>query len=290
LKVLILGANGLIGSTIWSVLSMDNSISVFGTVRSGNSIQSLRGKFAGKILVNIDAYDIAKIRNLFDDIGPTSVINCIGVTKHVIGDHQPLKAIALNALFPHQMAELCEDYGSRFIQISTDCVFSGRRGNYSEQDNPDAVDIYGRSKALGEVLTGNALTIRTSTIGHELGTSYGLLDWFLSQSGASCKGFKKAFFSGLPTVIIAQILRKILIDYPKLSGLYHIAAEPINKYDLLCLIAEIYKKKIRIEADVDLMIDRSLDQSKFFAATGFKAPDWPIMIETMYQFRREHYE
>lgn len=290
MKVLILGANGLIGSTMWTVLSMDAAISVVGTVRSSDSIQLLSNTLSGKIQANIDAHDSNKLKNLFDSLRPDVVINCIGITKHVSGSDQPLKAIELNALFPHRIAELCEDFRSRLIQISTDCVFSGQRGNYSELDTPDAVDIYGRSKALGEVLYGNSLTIRTSTIGHELNTSYGLLDWFLSQNGKSCKGFKRAIFSGLPTVILAQIVGKIIVDYPKLLGLYHIAAEPINKYDLLCLISKIYKNKIRIDEDDSLIIDRSLDQSKFYEATGIKSPDWPSMIESMYQFKREHYE
>lgn len=290
MKVLILGANGLIGSTMCTMLSMDSSISVFGTVRSNDSIQYLSNKFPYKIHSNIEAHDSMKLKNLFDSVRPDAVINCIGITKHITGGDEPLKAIELNALFPHRIAQLCEGYRSRLIQVSTDCVFSGQRGNYSELDTPDAVDIYGRSKVLGEVLYGNSLTIRTSTIGHELNTSYGLLDWFLSQSGKSCKGFKNAIFSGLPTVILAQIMRKILVDYPKLSGLYHVAAEPINKYDLLCLISRIYKKKIQIELDDTLIINRSLDQSKFFGATGIKSPDWPSMIETMYQFRRGYHE
>jgi dTDP-4-dehydrorhamnose reductase len=275
---------------MWTVLSMDAAISVVGTVRSSDSIQLLSNTLSGKIQANIDAHDSNKLKNLFDSLRPDVVINCIGITKHVSGSDQPLKAIELNALFPHRIAELCEDFRSRLIQISTDCVFSGQRGNYSELDTPDAVDIYGRSKALGEVLYGNSLTIRTSTIGHELNTSYGLLDWFLSQNGKSCKGFKRAIFSGLPTVILAQIVGKIIVDYPKLLGLYHIAAEPINKYDLLCLISKIYKNKIRIDEDDSLIIDRSLDQSKFYEATGIKSPDWPSMIESMYQFKREHYE
>lgn len=285
-----MGANGLIGSTIWSVLSMDESISVFGTVRSSDSIQFLTKRFSGKIIEDIDALELTRIEGLIDSIRPDVIVNCIGITKHVKDGNQPIKSIEINTLLPHRIAELCGRYGARLVQVSTDCVFSGRKGSYSEEDIPDAVDFYGKSKILGEVLYGNCLTIRTSTIGHELNSTHGLLDWFLSLSGESCKGFKKAIFSGLSTVVLAEIVKKILIEYPKISGLYHVAAEPINKYDLLCLISKIYKKDIKIEIDESLTINRSLDQSKFFKVTGIKPPDWPSMIEAMYQFKREHYE
>jgi len=161
--------------------------------------------------------------------------------------------------------------------------FSGKQGRYTEDDLPDADDIYGRTKALGEINYPNAITLRTSTIGHELQSRYGLLDWFISQQG-SCKGFKRAIFSGLPTVEFARVIRDIVIPRPDLHGIYHVAGPAIAKYDLLKLIAEVYKKTIDIIPDNDFSIDRSLDADRFLAATGYQPPDWPDLIKLMYAY------
>jgi len=187
-------------------------------------------------------------------------------------------------LLPHRLAQLCELAQARLIHISTDCVFSGKVGMYSETDSTDADDVYGKSKALGEVAYGSALTLRTSTIGHELQSDYGLLNWFLSQS-ERCKGFNRAIFSGLPTVVLAMVIRDFVIENKALSGLYHVAAQPINKYELLKLIADVYKKKINIEIDNSFVIDRSLDARKFNLATGYNPPSWESLINTMYQYQ-----
>jgi dTDP-4-dehydrorhamnose reductase len=284
LKVLVLGSTGLIGSTLLRVLSEKPSLDVFGTVRSDSSLLHLKDISSSKIFSGIDIEDDSKILDVFGAIHPDIVINCIGATKHKDDGNRPINAIKLNALFPHRLAQVCSLLGTRLIHISTDCVFSGKKGSYTESDQPDADDIYGKSKALGEVFYGNALTIRTSTIGHELNTSYGLLNWFLSQE-KRCKGFKNAVFSGLPTVVLAQVIRDQILNNGALKGLYHVAAAPINKYDLLKLIAEAYGKKIDIELDENFKIDRSLDATKFNLATSFKPPEWPSLIQTMYQYK-----
>jgi dTDP-4-dehydrorhamnose reductase len=283
LKVLVLGSNGLIGSNIVKVLSGDLSLEVFGTINV-NIHPRLERDFSTKIFRGVNVLNSAKLLEVFELIGPEVVINCVGLTKHKHDEFRAIDAIALNALYPHRLAEIARIFGSRLIHFSTDCVFSGGRGLYSEVDPPDAVDLYGRSKALGEVLYGNALTIRTSTIGHELGSNHGLLDWFLSQQ-LRCKGFSQAVFSGLPTVIIARVLRDYILRDKTMIGLYHIAANPINKYDLLKLIAKEYGKKIDIEIDDELKIDRSLNSSKFNQVTGFCCPEWPILIKEMHLFR-----
>lgn len=279
-----LGSTGLIGSTVLRVLSEKPSLDVFGTVRSEYFGLQLKDISSSKIFTGVDVQDDSKVLDTFAAIHPDVVINCVGATKHKDDGNQPINAIKLNALFPHRLAQICSLLGTRLIHISTDCVFSGKTGSYTESDQPDADDIYGKSKALGEVLYGDALTIRTSTIGHELNTSYGLLNWFLSQE-SRCKGFKNAIFSGLPTVVLAEVIRDHILNNGALKGLYHVAAAPINKYDLLKLIAEIYGKKIDIESDEDFVIDRSLDAKKFNLATGFKAPKWPELIQTMYQYK-----
>ncbi|MDA9221644.1 SDR family oxidoreductase [Methylophilaceae bacterium] len=274
---LVLGSTGLIGNTIFRVLSDQASLDVYGTVRSNHTSFKLKN-----ILTNIDVLDNSKLNEIFAKLQPDVVINCVGLTKHLDDHSSPINSILLNSLFPHRLAHICNLYESRLIHISTDCVFSGKKGFYSESFQPDAEDNYGRSKILGEVLYGDSVTIRTSTIGHELNTNYGLLNWFLSQKN-KCKGYKNAVFSGLPTVVLAYTIRDYILNNRKLKGLYHLAASPINKFDLLSLIAKIYKKKIDIEVDEQFVIDRSLNGEKFNQATGFKAPDWPELIKIMYQ-------
>lgn len=284
MKVLVLGASGLIGSTTLRVLSERLDWQVYGTIRSDSIRLFLPRIDVDKLVSNLDVDNISSFIQVISEVRPDVVINCIGATKHKKEGNSPINAIDLNALLPHRLAQICALAGSRFIHISTDCVFSGKEGFYSESSLADADDVYGRSKALGEVTYDGALTLRTSTIGHELQSNYGLLNWFLSQK-TSCKGFSKAIFSGLPTVVFAQIIRDIVLENTELKGLYHVAAEPINKYDLLKMISKIYNKEINIEPDESLVINRSLDASRFNQATGYNPPDWQSLIKTMYQYQ-----
>lgn len=284
MKVLVLGASGLIGSTTLRVLSERSDWEVFGSVRSESIKALLPTISADRLVSNIDVFNFSSIVQLINQLKPDVIINCIGATKHKKEGNSPLNAIDLNALLPHKLAEICELAKVRFIHISTDCVFSGKVGLYSELDVADADDVYGRSKALGEVDYGSALTLRTSTIGHELQSSLGLLNWFLTQE-KSCKGFTKAIFSGLPTVVFAQIIRDFVLNNTQLTGLYNVAAQPIDKFELLKLIADVYKKEINIIPDESLIINRSLDASKFNQATGYNPPTWQSLVETMCQYQ-----
>jgi dTDP-4-dehydrorhamnose reductase len=189
----------------------------------------------------------------------------------------------MNALLPHRLAEYCDLVGARLIHVSTDCVFSGKKGNYREIDTPDATDVYGRTKALGEVGGINTITLRTSTIGHEVGTSFGLLEWFLQQK--ECKGYRRAIFSGLPTLEFARVVRDVVIPNRNLNGLYHVGAAPIDKDSLLRLIADVYGTTTTIFADDEVVIDRCLNSDRFSAATGYRAPDWPALIHVMHESR-----
>jgi dTDP-4-dehydrorhamnose reductase len=284
MRILILGASGLIGRTVLRVLSKDPSLDVFATFRLESSDKFLKDFPLNKIFTGIDIENDFNVIDIFSAINPEVVINCIGVTKHKNEGNDPIEAIKINALFPHRLAKIAAFHGSRLIHLSTDCVFSGKKGFYTEDDQPDADDIYGKSKALGEVLYGNTVIIRTSTIGYELNTNYGLLNWFLSQEN-KCKGFKNAIFSGLPTVVLGQIIRDFILNNNDLRGLYHIGSDPINKYDLLKLIANIYKKEINIEIDEEFVINRSLDSAKFKRITGFKSPEWSDLIKIMFQYQ-----
>lgn len=283
MKVLVLGASGMIGSTITRVLSQKNSWSVYGTVRDIAMCDYFPDYIAKDLITGVDV-DSCNLEQVFDKAHPDVVINCIGLTKHLPDAEDPLRAIPLNAMLPHRLDKHCSQSNSRLIHISTDCIFSGNKGNYKEEDPSDAKDIYGKSKYLGEVINSGAITLRTSTIGHEINTSHGLLEWFLSQQGR-CKGYDRAIFSGLPTVTLAEIIRDFVIPDEKLSGLYHVAGPSIGKYDLLQLIAKEYNKKIKIEHDELVVIDRSLNPDKFRDATGYVSPDWPSLIKSMHSYQ-----
>ena len=281
MKILVIGANGMIGNTVLRVMSERTGWQVSGTVRDGKLRSLFPPEIAGRLIDGVDAESPDALLRVLDRTQPDVVINCAGLTKHKPEADDPLVSIPINTIMPHRLATMCKLAGARLVHVSTDCVFSGQKGSYSETDFADARDVYGKSKALGEVLTPHAITVRTSTIGPELQTRHGLLAWFLAQE-ASCKGYTQAIFSGLPTVVLAQVIRDIVIPHTELSGLYHVAASAIAKYDLLRLIAEVYGKDIKIHPDDGLKIDRSLDASKFRAATGYVAPAWPALISAMH--------
>lgn len=281
MKIVILGANGLIGSSIFNYLSKNTQHKILGTVRSSNLFQLFHASTLEHLVSGIDIADIKNTEKFLRRFEPNIVINCAGLTKHRSEGDDPAQAIVANALFPHQLNNFCSTNSARLIHISSDCVFLGSRGNYVESDTPDADDLYGRTKALGEVSGPNAMTIRTSTIGHELSTNYGLLNWFLNQRN-ECQGFKKAYFSGLPTIELARVIAEYVIPAPHLNGLYHLAGDSISKFDLLKLIAAEYGKEIQITPEDKFSIDRSLNGRKFEDASGYKAPDWPALIKMMH--------
>lgn len=277
-----MGATGLIGSYIFRYLSSNTPHKVFGSIRNPEDIGYFPDRYRPHLYPNINVENMAEVSDIFEQVEPEIVINCIGLTKHIPESSDPIKMIELNAMWPHKLAKLCSDYAAKLIHISTDCVFSGTKGNYSELDVPDSSDLYGRTKILGEVDYGGHLTLRTSTIGHELHTKYGLLEWFLAQE-KECLGFSRAIFSGLPSMVFSEVIRDFVLPNTQLRGLYQVSADPINKYDLLKLIANIYGKKIEIKLDREFTIDRSLNYEKFKAATGYTPSAWPDLIETMYK-------
>jgi dTDP-4-dehydrorhamnose reductase len=280
MKVLVIGASGMIGSTVLRVISKKKGWQVSGTVRNGDVKRFFPAYIGERILAGVDVEHPDALSKVLDEMRPNVVINCAGLTKHKPEAEDHLVSIPINTLMPHRLAGLCKLAGARLIHVSTDCVFSGAQGNYAEEDFADARDLYGKSKALGEVTYPHTVTLRTSTIGHEFETKYGLLEWFLSQE-ERCRGYKRAIFSGLPTVVFAEVLRDVVIPNSELFGLYHVAAQAINKFDLLKLIAKAYGKEIEIEPDYKLAIDRSLDATRFREATGYVAPAWPELIRTM---------
>lgn len=284
MKVLILGVSGMLGGALFKKYSNDAEMVVFGTARSNSALNYFDKKDHQRIICNVDIGSDNSLIEVFENINPDVVINCIGLVKQVSEANNPLQAIAINALFPHRVAALCKIVKARMIQISTDCVYSGAGGNYVECDFADANDLYGRSKFLGEVGYPNTITLRTSIIGHELQGHRSLIDWFLSQN-TSIKGYQKAFFSGLPTVELARVIRDFVLPNPKLFGLFHISVDSISKYDLLKIVAQEYKKEIQIIPDDNLQINRTLDSSKFRSLTGFTPKAWPQLVAEMHAFR-----
>jgi dTDP-4-dehydrorhamnose reductase len=284
MKVLVIGASGMIGSTVLRVLSESKDLVVSGTVRNASVKRFFTSEMASRLIADVDVEHPDALVKVLDDVRPDVVINCAGLTKHKPEADDPLVSIPINTLMPHRLAGLCKLAGARLVHVSTDCVFSGEKGGYTEADFADARDVYGKSKALGELVYPHTITLRTSTIGHELQSKYGLLDWFLSQE-TRCNGYARAIFSGLPTVIFAQVIRDVVIPHKQLSGLYHVAAKPINKFNLLKLIADVYGKSIDIVPDDKLVIDRSLDAERFRSATGYVAPEWEEMIQLMHAYK-----
>lgn len=284
MRVLVLGASGMIGSAMFRVLSECKGWSVHGTLRSGIAKRFFSSKTVNNLITLGDVNNLAEITRIFSQLEPNVIINCIGLTKHHHESADPLMAIPINALFPHRLAMLCAVARARLIHVSTDCVFSGDKGSYKECDEPDATDHYGKTKFLGEVNYPHAITLRTSTIGHELQSRLGLLEWFLAQEDR-CKGYSNAIFSGLPNTVFAHVVRDIVIPRADLTGTYHVGGSPISKYDLLTLIAEIYGKSINIDKDEQFIINRSLNSERFTQETGFISPSWPELIKSIHQYQ-----
>lgn len=282
-KILILGVTGMVGHKLFTEMSKRADLDVYATCRSLDKISKIfEQKLLSKVVTGVSADNFQAMVAQLEAMRPDAVINCIGITKKLIDDSDPLHAIEINSCYPHRLAKECSKVNARMIQIATDCVFNGAKGNYLESDPSDATDLYGRTKFLGEVDYPNAITLRTSFIGHELGASHGLLEWFLAQ-GEETQGFTKAIYSGLPTVLIAKVIVEHVLPNPELHGLYQVSSGPINKYDLLCLTAKVYDKKIKINPDDSTKIDRSLNSDLFRQATGYVPLSWEKMIEMMHE-------
>ncbi len=273
-KVLILGANGMLGHQACRTLS--HHFDVWGTVRQMKPIYDFLPE--DRILTYVDATDVETVEDAIEHVQPDVVVNCIGIIKQIKAASDPITSIFVNAMFPHMLARECTARGIRLIHISTDCVFLGTKGMYIEEDAADALDMYGRTKQLGEVREPH-LTIRTSIIGRELDTQNGLLEWFLSQNGKTINGFRKAIFSGLTTQTLSEVLIELIQNHPKLSGLYHVSAAPIDKYSLLSMIRATLALDINIDPKDEPEIDRSLDNTHFQNVTGWIPPSWPVMVE-----------
>ena len=284
MRILVLGGGGMLGHKVvqhargrfpetWCTLR--------GTRREPSLAPVERDLAAVRVVEGLDAMDWTAVEAVLHDLRPAVVVNCVGIVKQREEARAAVPSITINALLPHRLAAALQAWGGRLIHISTDCVFSGRRGQYTEADQSDAEDLYGRSKFLGEVVEPNAVTLRTSMIGRELREHRSLLDWLLQQNGGTVRGYRRALYSGLTTIELAAVILCVIEQHPRLSGLYQVTSNTISKYDLLRLIVATLGLDIRVEPDDAFFCDRSLVGEKFRAATGYRCPSWPALVEAL---------
>ncbi len=266
----------MLGHQILKQLSPRHQVAV--TLRQDKSSYDAFGLFSDdNAFYGIDVRNIDRISEVMAQFKPDAVINCIGIIKQRPSAKQSILSLEVNALLPHRLAVLCRLAGARLVHMSTDCVFSGTKGNYLETDVSDAEDLYGRSKHLGEVDEVGCITLRTSIIGHELSRKSSLLEWTLAQQG-EVKGFQKAIFSGFTTIEMARLIERVLLNHPDARGMYQVSSDPIDKYALLLLIKQHLHPAIEVVPDTAVQIDRSLDSSRFRAEFEYTPPSWPSMI------------
>jgi dTDP-4-dehydrorhamnose reductase len=282
-KILILGGSGMLGNAVLRFFASQSKYEVVSSIRSASDLRRFPVELRHMVIAGVEVGNLDEVSRVFALAQPKIVINCVGLIKQLPESHDPLAAISINAVLPHRLARLCELAGARLIHVSTDCVFSGSRGMYRESDNPDASDLYGRSKLLGEVDYPHAVTLRTSLIGHELDSARSLVGWFLAQEGP-VKGFTRAIFSGLPTVEMARVIHDFVMPNSEMRGVYHVSVDPISKHDLLRLIAETYERGTEILPDDGPAIDRSLDSTRFREITGYRPPRWSELVRQMRDF------
>ncbi len=280
MRILILGGDGMLGHQLLASWGGRHEVQV--TLR--NELESYRGLglFTERDAVTrIDVRSLDRVRGVIEALRPDAIVNAVGVVKQRAEAKETVPSLEINALFPHRLLELCRGAGVRLVHLSTDCVFSGKKGNYTEQDIPDPVDLYGQSKLLGELREPPALTLRTSIIGLELRRKTGLVEWYLAQKGA-IPGFRRAIYSGFTTIEMARVIERILLSFPGLHGVWHVASAAISKYDLLRSLTEkLGRTDILIEADDQFVCDRSLCSSAFFKMTGYQAPSWDVMLDEL---------
>jgi len=279
MKILILGGDGMLGHQLLMLLRESHDVRV--TLRqefpayTGTKLFSSENASAG-----IDVRATDKLLGVLSRFRADAVVNAVGIVKQRADGLDVIPNLEINALLPHRLALMCRAVGARLIHISTDCVFSGNRGQYREDDTPDPVDIYGHSKLLGEVTQPGVITLRTSIIGRSLYRNSSLIDWFLSQTGR-IKGYRNAIFSGFTTKELSRVIAMLLEQHPLASGLYHLSSTAISKHDLLVLFRDYLGHSVEIVPDDAVRIDRSLDSTRFRSEFGYAPPSWDDMLEEL---------
>ncbi|MDY6793343.1 MAG: SDR family oxidoreductase [Thermodesulfobacteriota bacterium] len=279
MRILILGGDGMLGHQLFKHLKTNHDVRV--TLRQDlAAYQKFKLFNTEDTYTGIDVRSPIKLAGVITDFHPEVVVNAIGIVKQLPEASQSIPSIEINALFPHRLALLCKDISARMIHLSTDCVFSGNKGNYNESDTYDPDDLYGRTKFLGEVTEKHCLTLRTSMIGSELSRKKNLLEWFLAQRN-TVQGYKKVIFSGFTTLELSRVIENMILNYPEANGVYHVSSEPISKFDLLCLIKKGLKLPVEIIPDESFICDRSLDSTKFRREFDYHPPSWEEMVSEL---------
>ena len=281
IKVLVLGASGMLGNAVYRNFQERPDIELTGVLRSNKARRTLRESATARLIIDPNFTSNEVLRTIMDSVAPDEIINCVGYVKQRVQKNSSLEQIFLNSFFPHQLSELAFGVGARLCHVSTDCVFSGEKGGYAETDRPDPLDFYGATKWVGEISGERNLTLRTSIIGHELKNRSGLLEWFLSQRG-EVDGFTNAIFSGVTTLEFSELYYQLITKHQRLMGLFHVASEPISKFDLLSLIKDIYAVDVDLTPNGKIRIDRSLNGSLLKSITGYSHPNWSDAIRAMY--------
>ena len=279
MSILVLGATGLIGNRL--VRTLGENHEVFGTTRNKNFIDSKLNFFSKECnwLIDVGPEDFTALEEKIKRIKPNIIVNCLGITKLKSGSTNIQTSILVNALFPHKLSVACRKLNIRLIHLSTDCVFSGSKGKYVESDIPDPIDIYGKTKNIGELINESDLTIRTSFVGREVFTFTNLFEWAIRNRSSSIRAYSKAIYSGLTTLALSEIIKLIIVEQPTLSGLWHVSSEPISKYELLSNLNKELSLDIDIELDESLICDRSLNSKRFREKTKIKVPNWDEMLK-----------
>jgi dTDP-4-dehydrorhamnose reductase len=283
MRIVVVGGTGMLGHKMFQILRERFPGTICTTrvdVRKPpfDRVELLQGD---DVIGGVDVMNYSQLHSVLKEIRPDFTVNCVGIVKQRAEAHVAIPSIMINSLLPHKLAAFAAEWGGRVIHPSTDCVFDGKRGGYLETDNSNAEDLYGRSKFLGELRCANGLTLRTSIIGRELTGHTSLLDWFLMQSGKTVRGFRRAIYSGVTTIELADVVTAIIRNSPQLHGLFQVVSQPISKYDLLCLVRDAYRLEVTIVPDDKEVSDRSMKGDEFRRATGYVAPPWTELIERL---------
>ncbi len=279
-RILILGGDGMLGHQLLRHFQPHYEVKV--SLHGSLAHYAHYGLFTeGNAFTDVDVRDADRLWEIMDSFRPGVLINCVGLIKQRAEANDHLTSIEINALLPHRLQRLARPIGARVIHLSTDCVFSGRKGNYTEEDLPDAEDLYGRTKLLGELTADNCLTLRTSIIGPELTRKTGLFEWFIAQRGKRVQGFRQAIFSGFTTREMARIIERAIAQYHQASGLYQVASAPISKFELLSKINLLLGLGIEILPDDRFKCDRSLNSAKFQSSFNYQPPSWDAMLSEL---------
>ncbi len=281
MRILILGGTGILGHQLYKHMS-SHFPDTFATIRQSRTKYQLSNiTDESKIIECVDVTEFHILTGIMNSVKPDVILNCTGFTKRRKDVNEVINSIKLNALFPHLLAEWGRNNSVRVINFSTDCVFDGMTGNYSDVSPTNAVDLYGKTKAIGEIRGENALTLRSSFIGTELENGTELLEWFLGQTGGTVRGFKNAIYSGLTTLELSRVIEKIIIHYPGANGIYNVSSDPISKYELLLLIRDKMHLNVEVLPDENVICDRSLNSSKFRQEFNYVPPRWELMIDEL---------